>query len=254
MLKLIQKTLSKPLAKLLMGATLLIPISASAQEFTSQQNEQIKNMIREFLFKNPQALREAIVGLQAYEQRVQQNAAKQALSAHGDALFRSPHSFVAGNPDGDVTLVEFFDYNCGFCKRSMNDLLTLIKTDSKLKVVFKEFPILSQGSAFAARAAMASIKQGKYMEFHRTLMELRGSATQTSVMEVAEEVGLDIAKLKADMKAPYINKHIAEVMRVANDIGINGTPAFVLGDRVIGGAVGLDELKRQIAEIRASDS
>lgn len=255
MLKTSLKKTSLFVGKLALGAALLLPVSAhAAEEFTPQQNEQIKNMIREFLFKNPQALREAIVGLQAYEQHQQQNAAKQALTTNGDALYRSPHSFVAGNPDGDVTLVEFFDYNCGFCKRSLKDLMALIETDKKLKVVFKEFPILSEGSVYAARAAMASVKQGKYMEFHSTMMQLRGSATPTSVLEAAEEVGLDIAKLKKDMTAPYIDKHIAETLRVATAIGVNGTPAFIVGDRVIGGAVGLDELKRQIAEIRASAS
>ena len=256
MLKTSLKKIARFTGKLAIAAALVLPLSSAqaAEEFTPQQNEQIKNMIREFLFKNPQALREAIIGLQAYEQRQQQNAAKQALTANGDALYRSPVSFVAGNPDGDVTLVEFFDYNCGFCKRSLNDLLTLIESDKNLKVVFKEFPILNEGSVYAARAAMASVKQGKYIEFHSTMMQLRGAATKTSVLEVAEEIGLDVAKLKKDMAAPYIDKQIAETLRVATAIGVNGTPAFVVGDRVIGGAVGLDELKRQIAEIRASGS
>lgn len=239
---------------LLLAMACLMPLSLHAQEFSPQQSEQIKNMIREYLFKNPQALREAIINLQAFEQKQQQETARLALSAHGDSLYRSPNSFVAGNPDGDVTLVEFFDYNCGFCRRSLNDILTLIDTDSNLKVIFKEFPILSEGSTFAARAAIASIKQGKYMEFHSALMKLRGSAGKNNVMEVAEEVGIDVKKLAEEMKATYITDAIRKATQTATAIGVNGTPAFVLGNRVIGGAVGIEELRRQIAEIRKSGS
>jgi len=254
MLRIFSKRLSNSIAALLVAMFCLISVDLQAQEFSPQQNEQIKNMIRNYLFKNPQALREAIISLQAYEQKQQQKSARDALAAHGKSLYRSPNSFVAGNPDGDVTLVEFFDYNCGFCRRSLDDLLTLIDTDPNLKVIFKEFPILSEGSVYAARAAIASIKQGKYLEFHKAIMQLRGSADETSVLDIAEEIGLDIAKLKLEMKAPYIDEEIRNAQQTATAIGVNGTPAFVLGDRVIGGAVGLDELRRQIAEIRKSGS
>jgi len=254
MLKTLSRKISYSMFVVLMSLACLMPLSIHAQELSPQQNEQIKNMIREYLFKNPQALREAIINLQAFEQKQQQQAARQALAAHGKSLYRSPNSFVAGNLDGDVTLVEFFDYNCGFCRRSLSDLMTLIDTDPKLKVVFKEFPILSEGSIYASRAAIASIKQGKYMEFHKALMELRGTADKNSVLETAEEVGLDIAKLKKEMKEPYIDAEIRNAQATASAIGVNGTPAFVLGDRVIGGAVGIEELRRQIAEIRKSGS
>jgi protein-disulfide isomerase len=239
---------------LLIAMALLMPFTLQAQEFTPQQNEQIKNMIRQFLFKNPQALREAIINLQAYERKQQQLAARQMLIQEGKSLYRSPYSFVAGNPNGDVTLIEFFDYNCSFCRRSMKDLMTLISTDSNLKVIFKEFPILGDGSMYAARAAMASIKQGKYMEFHMAMMQIRGTADENSVLEIAEEIGLDIAKLKQDMEASYVSAEIKDVLRSASVIGVNGTPAYVVGDRLIAGAVGITELRRQIAEVRNSGS
>lgn len=250
----VAKKTSFIISVVLLALCFLIPVKTLAQEFTSQQNEQIKNMIGEYLFKNPQTLREAITALQAYEQNQQQLAARGALATHGASLYRSPHSFVAGNPNGDVTLIEFFDYNCGFCRRALDDILTLIDTDSNLKVIFKEFPILSEGSAFAARAAMASIKQGKYMEFHTALMQLRGSAEKNSVLELAEEIGLDVEKLQQEMKSDYISEEITKAQQTATAIGVNGTPAFVLGDRVIGGAVGIEELRRHIAEIRNSGS
>jgi len=254
MLRNMLRKIAQSLSVIMLAWTFLLPLNVQAQEFSQQQTEIIKNMIREFMFKNPQALREAIINLQAFEREQQQKAARLALSQYGKSLFRSPNSYVAGNPDGDVTLVEFFDYNCGFCRRSMADLMALINTDPNLKVVFKEFPILGEGSDFAARAAMASIKQGKYMEFHMAMMKLRGSADKNSVMEIAEEVGLDTEKLKQEMKASYITEEIRDAQRTASAIGINGTPGFVIGDRVIGGAVGLAELRRQIALVRKSGS
>jgi len=254
MLKKAAKYTSYAMAVLLMAVTLLLPVSIQAQEFNPQQTETIKNMIREYLLKNPQALKEAIIGLQAYEQKEQQKAAAQALSDNSASLYRSPYSYVGGNPDGDVTLIEFFDYNCGFCRRSMDDLMTLIKTDSNLKVIFKEFPILSEGSVYAARAALASMKQGKYMEFHMAMMQIRGSADKNNVLEIAEEVGLDVAKLTEEMKQSYINEEISDAQNTASAIGVNGTPAYVVGDRVISGAVGLAELRRQIAEVRKTGS
>ncbi len=239
---------------LLVAFGLLMPVKATAQEFTPQQNEQIKKMIQDYLFKNPQDLRKAIISLQAYELKQQQKAARMALVAQEKSLYRSPVSYVAGNPNGDVTLIEFFDYNCSYCRRSMKDLMTLIDTDPNLKVIFKEFPILGEGSFYAARAAVASIKQGKYIEFHKAMMQIRGTAGKGNVLEIAEEVGLDVKKLEEEMKEPYITKEINEVLRTASAIGINGTPAYIVGDSVISGAVGLAELRRQIAEVRKSGS
>ena len=238
----------------LLAVTYLMPVQAKAQEFSPQQNEQIKKMIQEYLFKNPKDFREAIISLQAYELRQQQKAARQTLSAEDESLYRSTVSYVAGNPDGDVTLIEFFDYNCSFCRQSMKDLMTLIKTDPNLKVIFKEFPILGEGSFFAARAAVASMKQGKYMEFHMALMQIRGTADKNNVLEIAEEVGMDLVKLVKEMQAPYVTKEINEVLRTASAIGVNGTPAYVVGENVLSGAVGLAELRRQIAEVRKAGS
>ena len=239
---------------LLMALGFLMPLNATAQEFTPQQNDQIKKMIQEYLFRNPKDLREAIIALQAFELQQQQKAARQALAAESDSLYRSTVSYVAGNPDGDVTLIEFFDYNCSFCRRSMKDLMTLIETDPKLKVIFKEFPILGEGSFFAARAAVASMKQGKYIEYHMAMMKIRGTADKNNVLEVAEEVGLDVLKLVKEMQKPYVTKEINEVLRTASAIGINGTPAYVVGENVISGAVGLAELRRQIAAVRKAGS
>jgi len=254
MLRNISKKVSYSIGLLLVALGFLMPLTATAQEFTPQQNEQIKKMIKEYLFRNPKDLREAIFALQAYELKQKQKAARMALVAQEKSLYRSPVSYVAGNPNGDVTLIEFFDYNCSFCRRSMKDLMTLIDTDLNLKVIFKEFPILGDGSFYAARAAVASMKQEKYIEFHMAMMRVRGSTGKNNVLEIAEEVGLDVAKLEQEMKAPYVTKEINQVLQTASAIGINGTPAYVVGDSVISGAVGLEELRRQIAEVRKSGS
>jgi len=252
MLRSISKRISYLLGVLLMALGFVMPLNATAQEFTPQQNEQIQKMIQEYLLKNPQDLREAIIGLQAYELTQQQKAARMALVTEEKSLYGSSVSYVGGNPNGDVTLIEFFDYNCGFCRRSMKDLMTLIDTDPNLKVIFKEFPILGEGSFFAARAAVASMKQGKYVEFHMAMMQIRGTADKKNVLEIAEEVGLDVRKLVTEMQAPYITEEINDVLRVASAIGVNGTPAYIVGDSVISGAVGLAELRRQISEVRKS--
>jgi protein-disulfide isomerase len=179
---------------------------------------------------------------------------KAAVKAHAKALFSSPDQVTLGNPNGNVTFVEFFDYNCGYCKRAMSDMLTLLKNDSKLKVVLKEFPVLGPGSVEAARVAVAVRMQDKtgkkYLEFHQKLLGGRGHADNARALAVAKEVGMDMARIEKDMKSPEVEKSLREDFKLAEALGLNGTPSYVIGDNVIVGAIGLKGLQEKINTAR----
>jgi protein-disulfide isomerase len=157
---------------------------------------------------------------------------------------------VLGNPNGNVAFVEFFDYNCGYCKRAMDDMLTLLKDDSKLKVVLKEFPVLGPGSVEAAQVAIAVHMQDKtgkkYLEFHQKLLGGRGEADKARALAVAKDIGLDMARLDKDIASPEVKATLQESFKLAEALGLNGTPSYVIGDNVVVGAVGLDALKEKV--------
>ncbi len=230
--------------------------TANAEEaFSKTQTNEIHNIVREYLLENPEILNEMITKLQDEERKKQDEQAKEAVSSNADAIFRNENDVVVGNPNGNVTMVEFFDYNCGYCKRSVSEVLRMTEEDKNLRVVMKEFPILSEGSAIAARAALSSKKQGKYWEFHLALMAAPGSIdSEAKVMAAAAEAGLDVDKLKADMKADAqsIEKHISETRELAQKLGINGTPAFVIDGTVVPGAIPYEQMAGAIKDVRDS--
>ncbi|HUE45121.1 MAG TPA: DsbA family protein [Aestuariivirgaceae bacterium] len=237
-----------------LATALLLSGGLFAQQFgkdqvDKDQREEMGEIIRDYLLENPEILREVIQALEAKEQEAGAAALTDTIRERGQELYRGEHDLVAGNPDGSVTMVEFFDYNCGYCKRAMSDVLALIESDDDLRVVFKEWPILGEGSRFAARAALASAKQGKYWDFHLALMETR-SVDETTTLEVAERIGLDVEQLKADMEAPEVAAVIEGNMRLASAFGIQGTPVFFIDDQVIPGAVGHEALAQVISEVR----
>ena len=160
---------------------------------------------------------------------------------------------VSGNPRGDATLVEFFDYQCGYCKRSLQPVKDLLESDGQLRIVWKEFPILGPVSRFAARAGMAAARQGRYLEYHVAVMGSRGKLTEDRVMAMAADAGLDVRRLRRDMQDPAIEDSLDETIRLARTLGINGMPAFVIGDTLFPGAVGGDRLKALIATARSGD-
>ena len=157
---------------------------------------------------------------------------------------------MGGNPEGDVTVVEFFDYQCPYCKLVEPAVEDLIKGDSKLRIVYKEFPILGPVSTYASRVALAAMKQGKYVEFHTAMMAAKGKITEDIVMKIAADAGLDLAKVKIDMNAPEIEKTIQHSYELADALGINGTPAFIIGDALLPGAADLATLKKAVTETR----
>ena len=226
------------------------PALAENKGFSQAQQDEIGKIVRNYLMKNPGILREMMSALEDKEAAELAKAQAEAVGSRADELFRSPGDVVLGNPKGDVTLVEFFDYNCGYCKRALKDLQTLIKEDKNLRVVLKEYPILSEGSAEAAQISLAAAKQGKYMEFHTALMSSRGQANEAKGLRIAKEIGLDMKRLKADMADPAIMASLKEQVLLARSLNLRGTPAYVIDNIVVPGAVGADRLRKHIAKVR----
>ncbi|MGI9386384.1 MAG: DsbA family protein, partial [Methyloligellaceae bacterium] len=175
-----------------------------------------------------------------------------AVAQNAESLYRSKYDFVAGNPKGNVTVVEFFDYNCGFCKRALGDIVKLINTDDQVRVVFKELPIFGKPSEETAKLALASIEQGKYMEYHVELLKSPGRMTKARALKIAEKLGLDVEKLQKDVETPKIEAALAANRTLANNIGLQGTPLYLVGDQIIPGAPEdlYDQLMSHVKQIR----
>ena len=212
------------------------PPVASAQSFSDSQRGDIETIVRNYLVvASRSAGRSDGRTRQAPGGRRSRETSKRASPAIGQAIFNSPHGVVLGNKDGDVTFVEFFDYNCGYCKRAMADMLDLLKTDPKLKVVLKEFPVLSEGSVEAAKVAVAVRMQDpsgkKYLDFHQRLLGGRGPADKARAMAAAKDAGLDTARIEKDIASPEVRATIEENFKLAEAMGMNGTPSYVIGKR-----------------------
>ena len=229
------------------------PGLALAQEITE---DRIRELVVETLRQNPELVLEALQTLEARQAEAQAAAAAAAAAIIADEralLEHDPNAPVLGNPQGDVTLVEFFDYNCPYCRRAMPEIDALLAEDGNIRLVLREWPILSEGSAIAARAALAARKQGKYADLHNALMGARAKLDEQSVLRIAGEVGLDVEQLKVDMQSPEVEEHIATSLRLAEALGFNGTPSFVVGDQLIPGFVEKAQLAEVVAAARAAD-
>jgi protein-disulfide isomerase len=244
------KFFSRPrLAAMLTAVAVLAAGSAAAQNLSREQIEQI---VREYILKNPEIVRDAIVELRRREEQAETQLRSNALKTYQAKLFNSPRGVVVGNPKGDVTLVEFFDYNCGYCKKALGDVTQLLKNDPNLKVVFKELPILSPGSVEAARVSIAVRIQdpSKYFAFHRILLNGRGEANGARALAAAKEAGLDIERIKKDMNSPEVEATLQESAELAEALKIGGTPSYVLADQLIPGALPYERLALAIAAVR----
>jgi len=237
-------------AVLALAWTALGTLPAQAQQ-PADDKARIEQIVRDYLLRNPEVIVEAMRELELREQRARIEMQRRGLSEHRNEIFQDPDAPVMGNPQGDVTLVEFFDYQCGYCKSVFPDLQRLMQADGKVRVVLKELPILGPASIVAAKASLAAQKQGKYAPFHNTLMGLRGPLDEDKIFRAAQSVGLDVARLKTDMEAPEITAQIERNLQLAEDLQINGTPAFIAGDRLIPGAVPLDRLMELVRAQRA---
>jgi len=228
--------------------------SAQAQTFSGDQRREIESIVKDYLVQHPEVMQDVMAELEKRQQVADAEKHRAVVQENNATIFRSPHQVVLGNPQGNVTMVEFFDYNCGFCKRALTDMLELLKSDPNLKFVLKEFPVLGEGSVEAARVAVAVRMQDpggkKYIEFHQKLLGGRGQADKARAIAVAKEVGLDVSRIEKDMGSDEVKKTIDEDMKLADLLGVNGTPSYVVGDEVVVGAVGLDTLKEKIAAER----
>lgn len=229
----------------LIAALSISPVSA--QNLTP---EEVKKLALEAILENPQIVMDAVAILREREAEETAKGAAQALVEFRETLENDPNAPVMGNPDGDVTLVEFFDYNCPYCRRAGTAVQALIEADPNLRVVYREWPILGPESVTATRASLAARKQGKYEEFHWALMGMDGRINENAVMRVASSLGMDVDQLKADMQLPEIDAHIATSMEISRGLGFSGTPSFVIGDTTVPGFVEQSELARLVEEVR----
>ena len=227
---------------------------ARAQDatFTAEQKKAIEKIIKDYLLANPEVFLEVQSALEAKMEAIQAEKLKAAIAENAKDIYRRADSPVAGNPNGDITIVEFFDYNCGYCKRGFPHVAKMIEKDPKVRLVLMELPILSKGSEEASRVALAARKQGKYWEVHRALLEMRGQASEATALKAAEKLGLDVARLKKDMESPDVTGEIARVHELAQKMGVNGTPHFLVGDRSIPGSPEdlFDQLSTNVSELR----
>jgi protein-disulfide isomerase len=227
----------------------LISPSDETSPFTPQQKQTIEKIVRDYLIQNPELMMEVSKELEKRQTLLQAAEHTRIISEKKASIFAAKSDFVIGNPSADITVVEFFDYNCGWCKRAVDEVTKLVKADPNVRVVFKELPIFGENSTFAAKAAMASIHQGKYWDFHLALMKER-QVTKENVLRIAENVGLNVAKLKEDMANPAYDLALKETSQIAQSLGIEGTPGFIIDAKVSVGFVPADGLQEMIAEIR----
>lgn len=228
----------------------VISPSYATEDLSPSQREQVIQLIRKTLTENPEIIMEALDELRQRREAAEAAQKEKVLSENKAIIFNDPLTPVVSNPEGDVSLVEFFDYRCGYCKRVFPAVMELVKSDTNLRYVIKEFPILGEESLFAAKAALAAKKQNKYFEMHVALMSVQGGLTNSKVMATAKSLGLDIETLKTDMEAEDVKRALQNNYALAQSLGITGTPAFIIGDEVVPGAIGLDQLKALIAEAR----
>jgi protein-disulfide isomerase len=245
------------IAMLSIGAFAALPASADStapQSAFPKDRAALDQAIHDYLMAHPEVVMDS---LKAAQQNADAQAAEQSrrtIQTRQKDIFNASEDLVQGNPKGDVTLVEFFDYRCPYCKQVEPSLDALLKEDGKLRIVYKEFPILGEASVYATHVALAAKKQGKYAEFHRAMMASKGEIGDAAVLDVAASIGLDVAKLKADMSAPEIDKLIDTNYALADALNIQGTPAMIVGDTMIPGAIDIDTLRKSIAALRKGGS
>jgi protein-disulfide isomerase len=249
-------------ARLLLAAALVCfaPLSVQAQDDAASkpmpdaERAQVEAVIKDYLInKHPEVLVDAMQELQRRDQASAENKTKQAISGAKDKIFNDPNTPVLGNPKGNVTVVEFYDYQCGYCKMSQNAMERLLKDDKNLRVVYKDFPILGPLSVTASKASFASIKQGKFQKFHDALMDKKDHLNEDTLYQTAKEVGLDVDQLKKDMADASIQKQIDDNLKLGNDTGVRGTPMFIINNEVYPGALDYDQLKKAIDNARAAN-
>jgi len=225
--------------------SLFTACSAQAEEYSK---DEIEKIVKEYILENPEIIADAIYILQDRAAQQKNNQEADALSDLNSLIYDNALDPIGGNPEGTVTIVEFFDYNCGFCKRASNTLQTLVKRNPNLKVVYKEWPILSEGSAHAARIALAVnlAFPDQYSSFHHKLLSSSSIRTENDVWKVVAKAGLDRKSIEQQLKSPRVSLHLEQVSSLAQKLGITGTPAFIVGDNVLKGAYPIEDIQKAI--------
>lgn len=224
--------------------------TAKAEEFSINSKDELNALIKEYIMENPQVIFDSVDLHRANQEKQDQKKAESKIEEYIDTLTASDAP-SAGSDKPDITIVEFFDYNCGYCKRALPDIQKILSEDSNIRFVFKEMAILGPTSKTAALWSLAAHKQGKYFEYHVALMNLAGAKTEDTLMALAKKIGLDAEKMKEDANSEEIAAKLQEDMKIAREIGANGTPAFIIGSQFIPGYIGEAGLKAAIAEERA---
>jgi protein-disulfide isomerase len=227
-----------------------MPVSAAPK--SDAEKAEIEAIVRDYLLANPGILREMADKLEANDKQAEESLRNKALATYKDEVFKTATDPVVGSKKPDVTIVEFMDYNCGWCKKSMKEVTSLVDADKNIKIIFKDFPIFGEHSEYAAKAALAAEKQGKYWELHQAMFAHEGQVTTDVVNQLAEATGLDMTKLQTDIGSKEIGERIAANMQLAKNLSINGTPAFVIDAKVYGGYLPMDDMNAAIAQVRTN--
>lgn len=236
---------------LVLAAIALAPVLPAGAQENAPADAAFEERVRAYLLEHPEVIIEA---LQEYDRRQKAEAElrqKRAIVDNRDDLVASPGDPVAGNPAGAVTVVEFFDYRCPYCKAVAKDMIATLQAEGDVRIVFKEFPILGPDSQMAAKAALAADKQGKYLAFHQALMDHKGVLDRDALTDIAEDAGLDVELLQIDMESAEVETVIARNMALADTLDIGGTPAFIIGDTLVPGAIDMKTLKDLVAKARS---
>jgi protein-disulfide isomerase len=239
------------LAVALTAFTFSTPLAAD--EFSASQKSEIETIIKNYLMKNPEVLRDAINELENREKTAEAESRSKLLNNLQGPLYTSPYQAVVGNQNGKLTLIEFFDYNCGYCKKMLPDIARIMKDEPDLRVVLRDYPILSDASVEAAQVAAAVRNQfqgEKFWEFHQKLLGSHGPVGKAQALAVAQSLGADMDKIAKDMEAPSVKEGLDESDQLGRDLALNGTPSYVIGDDVVVGAVGYDALKAKLDNVR----
>jgi protein-disulfide isomerase len=223
---------------------------ARAEEFNPAQRADMESIIKDYLLSHPEIISEMSKLLEEKQKLAEDEQRKSVMASSANEIFRDKADFVAGNAKGNVTMVEFFDYNCGWCRKGFPEVMSLLEADKNLRFVLKEFPIFGEDSEYAARAALASGRQGKYWNLHLAMFSHEGKITKAAVDQIAKAQGLDMAKLKKDMADPAIEETIMRNRALAQSLAINGTPAFIIDDKLVPGYLPKDDLAAAIDQVR----
>jgi protein-disulfide isomerase len=238
------------LALLLLALLASAAPGGAAEPLTPAQKDEVEKVIHDYFIAHPEFMIEVLRAAEAKLKAEKAQDSKQAIAARREELLHDPATPVGGNPEGDVTIVEFFDYRCPYCKQVEPSLEALLKEDRNLRIVYKEFPVLGADSVFASRVALAARKQGKYAQFHDAMMAAKGTISEETILTVAKSVGVDVDRVKAEMTSAEIDEVIKRNYALAEALDINGTPVFIIGDTLVPGATDIARLRKLVAQAR----